>query len=84
MTNVFSNWIVSYKEEKVELDCKGGISIIIHDITYTCTNTAAYTVRGSICLESPDLGRFWGGAYIYRRICETLPLARPPLGTSNR
>ena len=31
----------------------------------TCANAAAYTVRVSICLLSPDLGRFWGEGRIY-------------------
>ena len=34
LTNVFNNWIVSDKVEKVELDCKGDMNTIIHDITY--------------------------------------------------
>ena len=45
-------------------------------------NAAASPVRGSICLASPEMGRFWGGSYIYWRIFGTLPLARLPLGTS--
>ena len=48
-------------------------------------NTAESPVRGSICLASPYLGGLGGGgAYIYWRICGTLPLAGRPLGTSNR
>ena len=38
------------------------MNTIIHDITYACPNAAASPVRGSICLASRDLGRFWGGA----------------------
>ena len=34
--------------------------------------------------QFPDLGRFWGRAYIYRIICGTLPLASRPLGESDR
>ena len=53
-------------------------------ITRACApaNAAASPVRGSICLASPDLGRFWGGAYIYQIICGTPPLACRPLETS--
>ena len=38
------------------------MNTIIHDITYACPNAVASPVMGSICLASPDLGRFWGGA----------------------
>ena len=38
------------------------MNTFIHDITYACSNAAASIARGSICLVSPDLGRFWGGA----------------------
>ena len=37
------------------------MNTIIHDITYACLNTAESPISGSICLESPDLRRFWGG-----------------------
>ena len=50
------------KKKKVELDRKGDINTIIHYITYACPNAVASLMRGSICLVSPDLGRFWGGA----------------------
>ena len=43
-------------------------------------NAEESTVRGSICLASPDLGQFWGGAYMYWSIFETLPLTKHPLG----
>ena len=46
-------------------------------------NAAASPTRGSIFLASPDMGGVWVGAYIYRSICGTLPLERPPLGTSD-
>ena len=49
----------------------------------TRAKAAESPVRGSICLESPDLGRFWGGAYMYRSVCGTPPLAIWPLGTRN-
>ena len=29
----FSNWIVSDNKEEVELDCKGDMNTVIHDIT---------------------------------------------------
>ena len=64
----FSNWIVVDKEEKVELNCKGDMNTIINDIKYTCPNAAASPLRGSICLAPPDLGRFWGGAYILEHL----------------
>ena len=72
------------KKQKVKLYRKGDMNTIIHNITDACPNDAAFPVRGSICLASPDLGRFGGGAYIYRRICGTLPLASRTLGTSDR
>ena len=34
---LFSNWIVSDKDEKVELDCKGDMNIIMHDVTCEMT-----------------------------------------------
>ena len=38
------------------------MNTIIHDITYACPKTVASPLGGSICLASPDLGRFWGGS----------------------
>ena len=67
--------------KEAELDYKGDMNTIIHDITYAWPTAAAYPLRGSICLEFPHLGRFWGEAYTYWRICETLPLVRRLLGT---
>ena len=44
------------------------MNTIIHDITYACPNAAASPMRGSICLASPDLGQFSGGAYILEHL----------------
>ena len=54
-----------------------------HSVMVARVNATASPVRGSIYLASPDMGRFWGGAYIYRSICGTLPLASLPLGKSD-
>ena len=47
-------------------------------------NAVASPLRGSICLESPDMGRFWGRAFIHRSIWWRILLASRPLGTINQ
>ena len=43
-------------------------------------NAMAYLVRGSICLASPDPGRFWGGSINIRGFVEHYPLVAAPWG----
>ena len=49
-----------------------------HSGMVTHVNDVASPMRGSICLASPDMGRFWGGAYISEYLWNTPPHNLPP------